>query len=67
MIKSLYNHVDSKLKIESLKNNLNYIDGRYIYKTNKTIFSDDVHFKNDIGYLILSKEISRKLNSIIDN
>jgi len=67
LIKSLYNHVDSKLKIESLKNNLNYIDGRYIYKTNKTIFSDDAHFKNDTGYLILAKEISRKLNSIIDN
>ena len=38
-----------------------------LFETEETIFSDDVHFKDDNGYLILSKEIAKKLNQIFDN
>jgi len=66
-IKLLYNYVDKKLKKETVKNNLNYLDGRFIFETKETIFSDDVHFKDDKGYLIISKEIAKKLNQILEN
>tara|TARA_Y100000992_G_scaffold299362_1_gene266032 strand:+ start:276 stop:1274 length:999 start_codon:yes stop_codon:yes gene_type:complete len=64
-IKSLYNYVDEKLKKENLISDLNYLDGRFIYETKKTIFSDDVHFKDDNGYLVLAKEIAKKLSKIL--
>ena len=57
-IKLLYNYVDEQLKKEHLKNNLNYLDGRFVFETEETIFSDDVHFKDDNGYLILSKSFN---------
>ena len=59
IVKKLFLYTDKKLKINADKfKNTFYFNSQNLYNTNKTIFSDDLHFIDDFGYEILSNKIS---------
>ncbi len=62
IVKDLYNLTKKKI----LLNTENFLDTRLIFEDNPGhIFSDDVHFINNIGYDLLAQSISQKINTIL--
>ena len=55
-------------KEKKILNDKNFLDSRFIFNNNSShIFNDDVHFKDDKGYTILAKAISKKINLLMKN
>lgn len=64
IVKKLYELAKEK----KILNNKNFLDSRLIFNNNSShIFSDDVHFVDDKGYVILAEAISKKINSLINS
>jgi hypothetical protein len=64
-MKHLYEATHDQLRALADKDNVPYLDGRYIYNgISDTIFTDDVHL-TDLGYQLLAQRIATKLKSEI--
>jgi len=64
-MKTLYEATDDKLRALAAKDDVPYLDGRYIYNGNSaTIFTDDVHL-TELGYQLLAQQIATKLKTEI--
>jgi lysophospholipase L1-like esterase len=62
-MKTLYEATHDKLRALAEKDDVPYLDGRYIYNgVTDTIFTDDVHL-TDLGYQLLAQRIAAKLKT----
>jgi len=58
----LYDALDVEMRTLSQRDEVLYIDGRFIYEGMKEdIFTDDVHFRGDLGYKIVADNIVKLL------
>jgi hypothetical protein len=63
VVMALYDRANAGLESLARKDGVMYLDGRNIYDgMEETIFSDDVHFRDDKGYKILARHIASLTN-----